>query len=623
MPINSDEELFEILQKEDKLSNKEIESAKEYIDRIENINITNDQGDTPFILASLNGHRKIVEHLILQGANLNIPDKEGNTPIMLAALNNRQDIVELLISKGANLNLLNNRSENILDIANNGAIRSLLQEKTLRIDDPFIQSKLIDSSDILSETGVCYGLTLETVRWYMKHISKGENEEDLNVLNKLNRVVNNEKDVSNFMKRIALYHSEQGDIDDSTSDLRINTEYQKNNFIGSLPDKIKDKKFIGFAFTTFDNYGNADGGHIVSIRRIGKEEKYEVIDVNYGSTKCQNNDELNSHITKLLYSYQKDYAPDIQEVKFSDLEGIVKRRNWDYEPILDNESPEIKERKKDQNKSRKYNLNLSLISAIQGSPTEYIKSLINDQNISEVDAFDNTALHYAVPRGNSDIVELLVDKGALALPNNEGDTPLDLAITYGKDDIAKILVDVPIDELGTTSLMKYSFLGNVDRVEELLYHGGEVNKKNKSGNTALVFVAASDSEKDNLISITHLLIKQNSDLNVISSDEGKTPLMFAIENENYEIAKILLDNGANIDIKDYSGKKALDYAKESGNEEMTKILMKSILSNHIDIKKDLISAGVTKTEDVEKFLPPLPPAIHSNHTKNDKKGPSL
>ena len=56
------------------------------------------------------------------------------------------------------------------------------------------------------------------------------------------------------------------------------------------------------------------------------------------------------------------------------------------------------------------------------------------------------------------------------------------------------------------------------------------------------------------------LVKFGADINAKSMD-GSTPLITLCREENIQAAGILIENGADMSVKDNSGKKALDYLK--------------------------------------------------------------
>lgn len=67
----------------------------------------NDDGDTGLMLASKNGHRKVVEFLLKKGANPNLQNNSGITALMNA--NHHKEIASLLIDSGADVNMVNDR----------------------------------------------------------------------------------------------------------------------------------------------------------------------------------------------------------------------------------------------------------------------------------------------------------------------------------------------------------------------------------------------------------------------------------------------------------------------------------------------------------------------------------
>jgi ankyrin repeat protein len=66
-----------------------------------NVNCKDQNGATPLILASLNGHKDIVYNLISFSANIHLKDKQGNTALHMSAWQNRSEIVDQLLLNGA------------------------------------------------------------------------------------------------------------------------------------------------------------------------------------------------------------------------------------------------------------------------------------------------------------------------------------------------------------------------------------------------------------------------------------------------------------------------------------------------------------------------------------------
>lgn len=90
---------------------KNIEIIKYLIEFGADVNILNEDGDTPLHYASMEGHLEIVKYLIESGADVNILDKERDTPLHYASDNGNLDTVKYLIQHGAKINIQNEYDE--------------------------------------------------------------------------------------------------------------------------------------------------------------------------------------------------------------------------------------------------------------------------------------------------------------------------------------------------------------------------------------------------------------------------------------------------------------------------------------------------------------------------------
>lgn len=67
-----------------------------------------DDGNTPVILASEEGHLEIVKYLVEQGANVDHVNNDGYTPLISASYEGHLEIVKYLVEHGADVNQANN-----------------------------------------------------------------------------------------------------------------------------------------------------------------------------------------------------------------------------------------------------------------------------------------------------------------------------------------------------------------------------------------------------------------------------------------------------------------------------------------------------------------------------------
>ncbi len=91
------------------------------------------ENTTPLLEAARFSKFNTIEALILNGANVNVVDDKGNTPLILASLyNNDPRIIELLISKGANINAIDSEGETALIKASQKSNFPLIVDALLR-----------------------------------------------------------------------------------------------------------------------------------------------------------------------------------------------------------------------------------------------------------------------------------------------------------------------------------------------------------------------------------------------------------------------------------------------------------------------------------------------------------
>ncbi|OTA66571.1 ankyrin, partial [Hypoxylon sp. EC38] len=103
-------------------------------------------------------------------------------------------------------------------------------------------------------------------------------------------------------------------------------------------------------------------------------------------------------------------------------------------------------------------------------------------------------------------------------------------------------------------------------IEYLLEHGADVNCRNDD-DTVPIHVAATRDD----VALLHLLLRQN-DANLEMLDSSKsTPLMMAVKSER--ITKILLDRGANPNVRPDDNYPALVHAVRAGHTEAVRLLV--------------------------------------------------
>ncbi len=108
-----------------------------------------------------------------------------------------------------------------------------------------------------------------------------------------------------------------------------------------------------------------------------------------------------------------------------------------------------------------------------------------------------------------------------------------------------------------------------EEVKWLLANGADINAVSKDRGYSAVMDAVWRKNFD----LTKLLIKRGADLDFISSD-GQPILVLAVGNGNMKIVKLLLESGADADAKDSMGMSAREYAVLFKNQEMIELMKK-------------------------------------------------
>ena len=216
--------------------------------------------------------------------------------------------------------------------------------------------------------------------------------------------------------------------------------------------------------------------------------------------------------------------------------------------------------------------------------TPEIVELILDSG-ADIDARSNdgtTPLLAAVWRGRADLASCLLGRGADPnLFNDAGLTPLFALNGENMVQIAQTLIDngaqvnIRNDE-NETPLHNIAWTGSVETAELLLSQGADVNAMTDFGLTPLCMAAMCNAE------ITHYLISKGAAVNPHEPENkeecpcaigARTPLHFAVRSDSISTVRILVQNGARVNVTDENGMTPLHNAVSNGNFEIAKFLI--------------------------------------------------
>ena len=174
---------------------------------------------------------------------------------------------------------------------------------------------------------------------------------------------------------------------------------------------------------------------------------------------------------------------------------------------------------------------------------EFVQLLIDSgADLKIRDEKDRNVLHHAVFNGQDEIVELLIDNGFNCnILDNQSNSPLHLAASVGNTSTANILITkgaaIEVQGLnGWTPFLCATYYKKIEVARMFLNQGANINAVDKYGCTAMHYI-----------------------LRNISVPKGKGQRM---EDLDKDFIRLLIDNRANLTIKDSTGKSVLEICKE-------------------------------------------------------------
>jgi ankyrin repeat protein len=286
---------------------------------------------------------------------------------------------------------------------------------------------------------------------------------------------------------------------------------------------------------------------------------------------------------------------------------------------------------------------------------EAIRARSADVNATQGDG--TTPLHWAVYKVDRELVAELLEAGAKADVTNEyGSSPLAEAAKLGDLALVRQLLDAGADVEspnadGQTALMLAARIGSLDLAKLLVERGADVNAKEAwRDQTALIWAV-----DNNFPELAQFLIDNGADVNARASandwdsqitaepraqyrpvggltvllyaarsgctrcvrsllaagadidkptPEGMTPLMIAIDNQAYDTARLLLDEGANPHVWDWYGRTALYVAVDmSSFRGRLSHPSSSSETSATDVVRLLLEAGVNPNAQLNMHRP--------------------
>ena len=217
-----------------------------------------------------------------------------------------------------------------------------------------------------------------------------------------------------------------------------------------------------------------------------------------------------------------------------------------------------------------------------------------------------TSLHLAANNGELRVTQLLLDHSAdVNSRNNKGRTPLHLVSGLemslnecNRPGVVRLLIahgaDVNAQDMTRATPLHYAcHSGRPEVVQALLDHGAKANDQGTT-RTPLHLLLENDNNPHNVLKIVELLLKFGADANIYD-DNNLAPLHLAVRRKRPDVARKLLEHGANPNAEDGQSQIALHLLKFCDND----------LPSDVDFVELLVNFGANVNAQDENNATPL------------------
>ncbi len=211
-----------------------------------------------------------------------------------------------------------------------------------------------------------------------------------------------------------------------------------------------------------------------------------------------------------------------------------------------------------------------------------------------------TPLHWAAYRVDRELVAALLDGGARAdVVNDYGASPLAEAVKVAQRDIVEMLLRAGADANAAnqdqqTPLMLAARTGSVEVVELLVRHGADVNRRERFRDQSAVMWAAAQGHSG----VVDFLIGQGADLDVRARANdwpnqmtneprvqyrptgGLTPLLYAARAGCLGCVRAMIDAGVDMDRPNPDGMTPMIMALDNGHHDVARLLLERGANPH-------------------------------------------
>lgn len=261
-------------------------------------------------------------------------------------------------------------------------------------------------------------------------------------------------------------------------------------------------------------------------------------------------------------------------------------------------------------------------SAAKGDVDAIEEHIDAGADLNELSESGSAPLHFAVSRNRVEIVALLLDADADPdVEDSSQGTPLQLAIAGNKTEIIDLLLEADaFVEAPSIPLQPLVWEGDMLGVKLHIYAGTDIDQEDEFGNYPLLLAV-----EKGFLEIVDLFITHEINL-YVEDPHGFNSVILAAEQNHPEVLQLLLDSGADINVEDKAERTALDWAIIMQSTEAEEILRENdaptgaeksfiaaIQTNNTEAVRALLDKGADVNEPAYTSKTPLHYASHSRN----------
>ncbi|KAJ3652926.1 hypothetical protein Zmor_018849 [Zophobas morio] len=540
------------------VANKQLVTSSSIFNKEVNFSVKFDRS-TPLIIASREGHLKIVEYLVKCGAQISRADNDGRTPLYAASSQGHEKIVECLVQNEAEINRADNDGQTPLYVASSQG-----HEKIVEF---LVKCKAeINRTDNDGVTPL--------------HAASSQGHEKIvEFLVKCKAEINR---IDNGGTTPLHAASSQGHEKIVEFLVKCQTEINRPDNRGATPlhaASLKGhEKIVECLVKCGAEINRTDDGAtpLYAASSQGHEKIVESL-VKYGAECNRANDDgrtalyaasLKGH--EQIFEYLVKCGAEINRADNDGATPLYAACFQGHEKIVECLVKCGAEINRADHDGR-----TPLYAASSQGHEKIVECLVKcGVEINRADKYGVTPLYVASWKGHEKIFECLVKCGAeIKRADNDGATPLYAASSQGHEKIVECLVQYGaeinrVDEDGKTPLYAASSQGHEKIVECLVKGGAEINRVDEDGKTPLYAASSQGHEK-----VVECLVKFGAEINSANKD-GQTPLYAASSQGHGKIVECLVKYGAEINRTDKYGATPLHAASSQGHEKIVECLVK-------------------------------------------------